>query len=125
MTGRPPMYDSPEKLQAAVDEYFAQFDDPDCEQKPTISGLAYHLGFESRQSFYDYERKERFTYAIKRARFRIEGIYEQRLHATSQVAGPIFALKNMGWSDSQSLELTGKDGGPVQHTVIWGKYDGN
>ena len=42
----------------------------------SITGLALWLGFESRQSFYDYEKKDGFTYTIKRARALIENEYE-------------------------------------------------
>jgi hypothetical protein len=42
--GRPAVYNDPGILQATIEEYFAQ------EGKKTITGLAYHLGFESRQS---------------------------------------------------------------------------
>jgi len=83
-----------------VEEYFAQ------EGKKTITGLAYHLGFESRQSFYDYEEKTEFTYTIKRARLRIEMIYEERLQEQT-CTGSIFALKNMGWKDKNETEYTG------------------
>lgn len=92
------MYESAEELQAKIDEYFTR---PD--KKPTISGLAYHLGFESRQSFYDYEQKEGFAYTIKRARLRIENEYEDRLNEGAG-AGAIFALKNLGWKDQTDIK---------------------
>lgn len=106
--GRPAHYTTPGELEAKVQEYFA---DPD--NKPTITGLAYHLGFESRQSLYDYEQKGEFSYIIKRARLRVEMGYENDLRGNN-AAGPIFALKNMGWKDHNRTELTGADGGPVQ-----------
>jgi len=69
----------------------------------TITGLALHLGFESRQSMYDYEKKDKFTYAIKRARLLIENSYEFQLqHGNS--TGAIFALKNMSWTDKTQNE---------------------
>jgi hypothetical protein len=98
--GQPPIYDSPDKMQECIDEYFSYLSSG---EKPTISGLCYYLGFESRQSFYDYEKRELFSYTIKRARLRIEIIYEQNLHGNSN-AGSIFALKNFGWSDRQEIE---------------------
>ncbi len=101
MAGRPPMYETPELMQIAIDEYFAND-----QIKPTISGLAYHLGFESRQSFYAYEDKEPFSYTIKRARARIEILYEERL-TDNNVAGSIFALKNLGWKDKTEVENSG------------------
>jgi len=100
--GRPRLYDNAEALQREVDAYF------DNEVKaPTITGLALWLGFESRQSFYDYEKEGEFSYTIKKARLRIEERYEQRLHGNSP-AGAIFALKNFGWTDRQEIDHTTK-----------------
>ncbi len=76
-------------------------------QVPTISGLCLHLGFESRQSFYDYQKKDKFSYTIKRARLRIEKEYEEQLQVGNTV-GAIFALKNLGWSDKQEIDHTSK-----------------
>lgn len=98
--GRPALYTTPGDLEAAIQEYFA-----DESIKTTITGLAYHLGFESRQSLYDYEQKGEFSYMIKRARLKVEMGYENDLRANN-AAGPIFALKNMGWSDKQAVDHT-------------------
>lgn len=76
---------------------------------PTISGLAHFLGFESRQSFYDYEKYPDFSYTIKRARLFIEIEYEEQLQY-GNTTGAIFALKNMGWTDRQELGLDGQLG---------------
>lgn len=115
MLGRPPEYSNPEDLQQAIDKFFSTLS-PD--EPPTITGLCYSLGFESRQSFYDYEEKPDFTYTIKRARLRIENKYESKLFSNNN-AGAIFALKNFGWSDKQeinqktevsgSLDITGME----------------
>lgn len=69
---------------------------------PTITGLCFYLGFASRQSFYDLEKKEDFAYTIKRARLFIEQEYEEQL-SYGNVTGAIFALKNMGWTDKLDL----------------------
>lgn len=103
--GRPPMYDDPNKLEKKINDYFKQED-----EKFTITGLCLFCGFESRQSFYEYENKEGFTYIIKRARMLIENMYEQRLH-TNAPTGAIFALKNMGWEDRNIL--AGESGSPL------------
>ncbi len=108
--GKPPKYRTPEQLQKKIDLYIT-----DKTIKPTISGLAYYLGFSSRQSFYDYEKREKFSYTIKRARLFIEAYYEDRLTGHNS-AGAIFALKNFGWKDTQ--ELTGADGQPLQAPQI-------
>ena len=113
--GRPPLFSNPNELQSKIDLYFS-----DCPDKKsivvglgtmdmpvfTICGLAYHLGFESRQSFYDYEEKEEFTYIIKKARLRIEMNYEQNLQFNN-ATGSIFALKNMNWHDKTEHEVSG------------------
>lgn len=77
-------------------------------EEPTITGLAIYLGFESRQSLYDYGKKDGFTYSIKRALLEVENNYEKGLWS-DKVAGVVFALKNMGWADKQDITTNGKD----------------
>lgn len=100
MVGRPPKYDDPEVLAAGIAEYFEK------EDKPTITGLCLFLGFESRQSFYAMEQRPDFSYTIKRARTQLEQVYEKYLLRDGQVTGPIFALKNLGWTDKTQVENT-------------------
>ena len=96
---RPPKYNNVKELDAKIQEYF----DTELENV-TIPGIAFHLGFESRQSFYDYEKNEIFSYSIKRARLQIEKMVAAKLYG-KDVTGVIFALKNMGWKDSTQTEL--------------------
>ncbi len=110
--GRPPTYRTAAVLQQKIDEYFAER-----AGRLTITGLALHLGFCSRSTFYAYELKKPFSYTIKRARLRIEEYYEEHLIGNN-AAGPIFALKNFGWTDRQDIELSGKDGTPIPITII-------
>lgn len=118
--GRPPHYETAKDMQARIDDYFENCPDKKvyvigkAEDKKTvevpiltITGLALHLGFESRQSFYDYEKKDGFTYTVKKARSFIEKEYEMQLQANN-VAGAIFALKNMGWIDSKDITSKGQ-----------------
>lgn len=72
-------------------------------EPPTITGLALYLGFASRQSLYDYEKRGEYSYIIKNARLRVEKGYELRLHGNNPT-GSIFALKNMGWYDKQEID---------------------
>ena len=115
--GRPPLFETVEELRDKIDEYFKtgvkkrSFIVGRAENQkevsipiPTISGLALFLGFESRQSFYDYEKKDGFSYTIKKARLFIEVEYEEQLHY-GNTTGAIFALKNMGWRDTQDLKV--------------------
>jgi hypothetical protein len=76
-------------------------------ERPSWTNLALFLGFESRQSLTDYSKKEAFTYPLKRALTIIESIYEDGLWSSSP-AGPIFALKNLGWIDKQDVNVSGE-----------------
>lgn len=124
--GRPPKYSSPEEMQAAIDEYFADRQprirtNPDGSpmlsknnqpiielNPPTISGLALYLGFSNRTSLYEYEKEPEYSDTIKRARSRCEEFVES--NGMSGIVPPamaIFALKNYGWSDKQEIEHSG------------------
>ncbi len=116
--GRPPRFKDSEELKNKIEEYFKKglkkrivlIGRPPNQQTveipvPTITGLALYLGFESRQSFYDYEKEKEFSYTIKKARTLIEQEYEEQLQHGSTI-GAIFALKNMGWIDKVESEQT-------------------
>ncbi|WP_157682036.1 terminase small subunit [Mucilaginibacter mallensis] len=64
----------------------------------TITGLAFFLGFSSRQSFDDYETSGKHAYILKRGQLRIEAEYEKKLHQ-QPASGAIFALRSMGWNE--------------------------
>lgn len=131
--GRPAMYDDPEELAEKVEEYFVWCEGEKEEREgvrthinkdgskttetytydywirepesPSITGIAIHLGFESRQSMYDYVKKPKFSYSIKRALLKVENTYEKGLW-TNSPSGVIFALKNMNWTDRMSIDQT-------------------
>lgn len=116
--GRPPVFENSEALEVKIDEYFktgvkkkqvlvgkgSEKELVELEV-PTITGLALFVGFSSRQSFYDYEKVEAFSYTIKRARTFIECHYEELLQV-GNTTGAIFALKNMGWKDKTETDHT-------------------
>lgn len=143
--GRPPLFETVEQLEKSIADYFEyikgeteekEIDIPKKDRKsggpkaqkemftqvvrppepPTITGLALFLGFASRQSFYDYEKDGLFSYAIKRARLKIESQYEKALHYNNPT-GAIFALKNFGWSDKLEIDQNTKHSGSVNHTI--------
>lgn len=127
--GRPALFDTNKQLQKAIDDYFKTgvkrrkvvIGKPPSQQLvevevPTITGLCYHIGFESRQSFYDYEERPEFSYTVKRARLFIEKEYEEQLQ-TGNTVGAIFALKNMGWMDHNRTEITGPEGKELNFKV--------
>jgi hypothetical protein len=110
--GRPALFNSSKELQLKIDEYFEN--GAHKRQYPssngiieipiyTICGLAYYLGFSSRQSLFDYENRIEFSDSIKKARLRIEMSYEETLQDKAPT-GAIFALKNMGWSDRSEID---------------------
>lgn len=101
--GRPPVLESVEQAEKLISDYFKSLQVTKPAEVPSITGLAFYLGFQSRQSLYDYEKDGEFSYTIKRARLKIEAFYEQCLTKQSP-AGAIFALKNFGWSDKQEIE---------------------
>lgn len=101
MAGRPRIYNDPEELNQECDNYFLSLKGGTI--KPTVTGLALFLGFASKQSLYDYEKNELFSYPIKKALLQVENSYETSLYSNA-VAGPIFALKNMGWADKSEVE---------------------
>lgn len=115
--GRPPMFETHEDLERAIDDYFNNgvktrkiLVGPKDNKKlkeievPTITGLCYYIGFDSRQSFYDYEKRDGFSYTVKRARLFIEQEYEEQLQH-GNTTGAIFALKNMGWTDRNEIDM--------------------
>ena len=110
--GRPSLWVNPEVLAQLVDEYFKH------EKEPTLAGLACALDI-SRSSLYNYGEKDGFLDIIKKARRRVEDIYEKRLIYSDKPTGVIFALKNMDWRDSQNIDHTTK-GKPMPVPILGG-----
>ena len=96
------LFESPEHLQAAIDRYFEEREAQG--NRPTWSGLALHLGYESRQSMWEHVTGQAegvppvWALPLKRAASRIEARHEERLYDPA-CAGAIFALKQRGWTD--------------------------
>lgn len=111
MAGRPPIWEDPDEFEKAINKYFED------DKAPTWTGLAIHLGFESRQSLQDYKEKPEFSYPIKKALLRIERKYEEAM--MKQPAGAIFALKNFGWTDKQEIDQKTDHSGSI--TIGWEK----
>lgn len=96
--GRPMIWNKPEDLEKLVDKYFESTD------RCTLSGLALFIGIE-RKTLYNYEERDEFLHIIKKARNRVESIYEERAIYDNNPTGVIFALKNMGWSDKTESKI--------------------
>ena len=109
--GAKPMH-TPESLSKAIELYF---ENPPMRitgetETPfvSITGLVLSCGFSDRQSFYDYQNKPEFSCIIKRARLMVENEYEYKLQQNNP-SGAIFALKNMNWKDTQTIQNENKE----------------
>ena len=119
---RPKIYDTPKKMQKAIDKYF-----DDCQGKPllsdngdvltdkngkpiligarapTVTGLALALGFNSRQALLNYQARPEFNDTITRAKTRCEAYAESRLYDRDGARGAEFSLKyNFRWEDTKA-----------------------
>jgi len=121
---RPRIYESVEEMDKAIEDYFNPLCtvsmETDCGtiefepkreriKKPTISGLTLALGFSDKTTLYDYRDRPEFSHSIKTALLRIEQYHEEGL-SENNVAGRIFALKNMGWKDKIEQDLNHNGG---------------
>lgn len=107
MTGRPPIFSTPEEFEQAADLYFESCKPCNEEEGeiPTVNGLCLALGL-CRETLWAYSRKPGFSDAVKRARTRLELAWEKRL-AGNSCTGAIFWLKNQGWTDQTQVEHSG------------------
>lgn len=108
--GQPPKFKTAEEMEEKIELYFQSLvyadDDGKMLSHPaTITGLTLYLGFQSRQSLYDYGKNPKFSYTTTRARLRVENSYEQNL-LTKNSSGAVFALKNFGWADNVKVDST-------------------
>lgn len=113
--GRPAHYETPEDLHKKCIAFFDGCIEKG--EKATITGLALFLGFSSRSSLDDYEkRSDEFSYIIKRSKLAVENSYELNGQTID-----IFALKNMGWKDKSEVDVRTPEG--ITH--IYKQQDGN
>lgn len=131
-------YGKPEEMEKKIDEYFAQFENPEPlydkngfvaldkqgkpvyrDEMPTSAGLAYFLGFESRCSLWEYEQKPTFARVVKRAKLRLQKFWEPVL-ATKNSAGAVFWLSNIkdDWRDVKQIEDM-RDKAPKTALVVY------
>ena len=100
--GRPLKFKSPTDMQKTIDEYFANCIANELPQ--TVSGLCLALGT-YRETLLNYEHKDDFMDTIKTAKLRCMNYAETQMYSGKNPAGPIFALKNFGWSDKQEVSI--------------------
>lgn len=104
--GRPLIFNNVEELEKKIQEYWDYCEE---REKPyTISGLAYYLNT-TRQTIFNYSRRDEFAPIIERARDRVLMDTEERLQESGKnsTAGIIFSLKNnFKWTDKVEIEST-------------------
>ena len=119
LAGRPRKFKTPQELLDAAAEYIETL----CDEKGvltapiTISGMCNYIGT-YRQRLLEYENgsleglrdgngdSEGFRVAIKRMKSICEEYAENHMFTARNPAGAIFALKNYGWKDTQTIETT-------------------
>lgn len=113
--GRPRLYKDHDSFAAKVDEYFASLEDSG--KKPTLAGLAYHMGFDDRESVTTYASYgPDFSRTVKRAKLLMEDDRQQSLLSKDKFT-PGIALdlrNNHGWRDTTQSEVSGPNGGPIR-----------
>lgn len=67
--------------------------------RPTLTGLAFHMGFNSLEHMKRVEKDSKFTALIQKGRTLVENYYE----STGSVFA-MFALKQLGWTDQLVIE---------------------
>lgn len=103
--GRPRKIKSVRQFEERAEAYFM-----DCEAKGEpvlLTGLILALGLSSRAALDEYAQRPEFLNSVKKAKLRVEMEYEKALHSRNP-SGPIFALKNFGWTDKPSVEVEGE-----------------
>lgn len=105
--GRPLKFKTIEELQEKIEAYFKNTP----KEEWTITGLALELDT-SRKVLCEYEEKDEFSNAIKKAKLKVENGYEIDLKKHGR-SGTIFALKNFDWKDEQSISAKIENVNPI------------
>jgi len=117
-------FKSVEELQKKIDAFFDSCFDIDEEtgksvqvEPFTITGLALALDT-TRETLMDIENRnygytKEHSDCLLQAKLRCHNYAEKQLFTAKSANGPIFALKQYGWKDTQSVEYTGPNGGPL------------
>lgn len=71
----------------------------------TFPGLCYFLGFDSREGYRKAmkDTKNPFSTVLKKAYIRMQSYFESMAVRNGNPAGPMFILKNMDYSDQQTI----------------------
>jgi len=109
--GRPPLYKSAEELALKIAEYLNWEDENKGTDAKgigkgiyTISGCALYLGFASRQSFYDLEKQEEFSYIMSRFKLFMTHWNEQKIYWGGTFNGASLWLRNFGGYSDETVQ---------------------
>lgn len=117
--GRPPCFETAEELTAAIEDYFnsclTSIVDEETGlvmgmrwwKKPTLGGLAIHLGID-RSTIWNYSKSDRFFDVIKKAKDIITNFTEELLIEGKNIPGAINTLVNLrvGWvADEKTIKV--------------------
>jgi len=98
----------PEEITVMSEMYFAECYEADPRRPITMPGLAYALGFTNVGGISKYRKAEGYEEyhdAMNRAALKVEAFTAEQLYNKGvNVAGPVFALKNMGWKDKEEVK---------------------
>ena len=124
---RPAIYNTIEELELSIDDYFNIFtleeniiylQDKqwnmtwwDFKRVPSVTWLALHLGFKSRQSLIDYDWRAEYSDTIKKAKLFVENFNEERLlQWKGYWPWIMFNLKNnFDWKDKSEVDNINKN----------------
>ena len=109
--GRPLKFKRASDLEEAIEKYF----DTTPKDEWTITGLALALGT-TRRILIQYGQRDLYRPIVEKAKLKVENSYELDLKKKGQTRS-IFALKAMGWSDKQEIDVTSK-GEALGNTII-------
>ena len=115
---------TPETLLEKIDEYFNTVKDITItvinQGKPTertvklftFPDLCLYLGFDSRQGYLKIMRNEKNVYSssLKKGYTKLQSYFEKQSMLMGNPAGPLFILKNMDYSDNQTVNNISTDG---------------
>ena len=118
LSGRKPIYTTEEELQAEIEDYFNSllvtvYDEKGIQvglkwrNKPTVGGLAVHLGID-RMTMHNYSKSDRFFDTIKKAKDLIHSFNEHMLTEGKNPVGAINTLINTSnfWvSDQKNIRV--------------------
>lgn len=112
--GRPPKWEKPEEVYELGRKYI---DDCISTNSPiTVTGLALALDT-TRETLMNYQEKDEFLATLKKLKSYAEEYAEKQLYIGKNAAGPIFSLKNFGWTDKTETDITSK-GEQVQGIAV-------